>query len=242
MLSVVIPTLNSEETLTATLSALMPGALSGLVQEVVITDGGSTDATAAIADDAGAVWVTSPHANRGAQLCAGADAARAPWLLFLHADTVLAPGWHTVVQAHISAHQSVSASGQAATFQFRLDDRGVAPRTVEAAVWLRTKALKLPYGDQGLLISRALYDDIGGYRPVQLMEDVDIVRRIGRRRLTDLPAVAKTSAARYRATGYVRRIARNQMCLALYFLNVSPERLSHLYGASSPGAAQIPRT
>lgn len=242
MLSVVIPTLNSADTLTATLAALVPGSLSGLVREVVISDGGSDDATAAIADDAGAVWVPSSGANRGAQLRSGAEAARAPWLLFLHADTVLEPGWHHVVHAHISLNNVQNEPLPAATFQFRLDDQGVAPRTVEAAVWLRTKAFKLPYGDQGLLISRTLYDEIGGYRPVHLMEDVDLVRRIGRRRLTALPSNARTSAKRYREAGYVKRVLRNQLCLALYFLNVSPERLSHLYGSQpSRPTAQISR-
>lgn len=242
MISVVIPTLNSATTLTATLSALVPASVSGLVREVVISDGGSLDATAAIAEEAGAVWVPGTRANRGAQLCAGAQAARSPWLLFLHADTVLDPNWQAEARRHMADPSLTGPQTCAATFQFQLDDRGTAPRIVEAAVWARTKAFKLPYGDQGLLISRVLYDEIGGYRPVQLMEDVDLVRRIGRKRLSVLSARARTSATRYRNDGYLKRVTRNQICLALYFLNVSPERLSLLYGPSSHPAAPAPRS
>jgi hypothetical protein len=92
------------------------------------------------------------------------------------------------------------------------------------------RLLALPYGDQGLLISRALYDQIGGYRPLPLMEDVDLVRRLGRRRLAVLPADAVTSAARWRRDGWARRSARNLACLALHRLGMSEERVRKLYG------------
>ncbi|MEE8246899.1 MAG: glycosyl transferase family 2, partial [Alphaproteobacteria bacterium] len=88
----------------------------------------------------------------------------------------------------------------------------------------------LPYGDQGLLIHRDLYSRVGGFRPLPLMEDVDIVRRIGARRLVVLEAAALTSAARYRRAGYLRRSLRNLACLGLYFLGVPPRLLVRLYG------------
>jgi hypothetical protein len=90
--------------------------------------------------------------------------------------------------------------------------------------------LALPYGDQGLLIHRSLYDRVGGYRPLPLMEDVDMVRRLGRRRVTVLDASAITSARRWRQDGWLRRSARNLLCLALFYAGVPAERIARLYG------------
>ena len=118
----------------------------------------------------------------------------------------------------------------AAFFSFRLDDLAWQARLVEAGVRLRVGLLALPYGDQGLLVPRRLYDQVGGFRPLPLMEDVDLVRRIGRGRLSVLEADAVTSAERWRRDGWGRRSARNLACLALYRSGVSPERVARLYG------------
>ncbi len=231
MISVIIPTLNSQETLVKTLAGLIPATVSGVIRDVIVADGGSTDKTYDIVEDSGAVWMACGRANRGAQLQAGAQHARSPWLLFLHADTVLGSDWER--EAQLLMHQVTQGErpASAGVFQFRLDDDGLAPRALEAAVRWRTRFLKFPYGDQGLLIPRTLFEAVGGYQPLQLMEDVDLVRRIGRRRIRVFQSHATTSAARYRQNGYLRRIARNQMCLALYYLNVPPDRLVKLYDA-----------
>ena len=97
-------------------------------------------------------------------------------------------------------------------------------------VAVRCRLFRLPYGDQGLLISRALYQRLGGFKPVPLMEDVDLVRRVGWRRLTALPSAAVTSAVRYRRDGYLLRPLRNLCCLTLYFLGVPPRAIVKLYG------------
>jgi rSAM/selenodomain-associated transferase 2 len=214
MLSVVIPALNAAESLPACLAAL------GGANELVVSDGGSADATRAIAEGAGARIVEGPR-GRGVQLRAGAAAARGDWLLFLHADTILGAGWRAAADAHAAA-----APDRAACFRFRLDDAGWQARLIERGVAAR----RFPYGDQGLLISRAFYDALGGYRPLPLMEDVDLVRRIGRRRLRLLPVDAVTSAERWRRGGWVRRSARNLGLVTLYRLGASPERLARLYG------------
>ena len=227
MISVVIPTWNAEATLPATLSALIPAAVDGIVREVVITDGGSDDATRRIADGAGARIIDGTK-GRGLQLQAGAAAARFDWLLFLHADTVLEPQWHQEVAAWIEKGHSEGLS-RAAVFRFALDDSGLPPRLIEWGVELRCAVFAKPYGDQGLLISRTLYDEIGGYKALPLFEDVDIIRRIGRRRLKWLRTKASTSAERYRRDGYARRVARNWQCAALYMCGASPERLEKIY-------------
>ena len=180
MISVIIPTLNAERTLGPTLAALVPAVVDGLVQEAILVDGGSTDETCLIADAAGTHLITAPR-GRGSQLDAGAAAARGDWLLFLHADTVLEPSWADEAKGFIERVESGRRRQAAAFFRFALDDDdGTMPRLIEKMVSLRCFLLALPYGDQGLLISRKLYNRLGGFRPIPLMEDVDLVRRLKR--------------------------------------------------------------
>ncbi len=221
VLSIVIPTLDAVATLPAALAALAEGA-----DEIVVADGGSADDTLALAAAHGARVIAAPR-GRGAQLAAGAAAANGDWLLFLHADTRLAAGWRTPVNRFMSGRENRL---RAAYFRFALDDDAAAARRLERVVAWRCRRLALPYGDQGLLMSRALYVAVGGYRPIVLMEDVDIVRRLGRVRLAALDHPAVTSAARYRRDGYLRRSARNLVCLSAWFLGVDPRRIARLYG------------
>lgn len=235
MISVVIPTLNAERHLAACLTALVPAAVEGFVREVIVVDGGSSDRTAKVVDQAGAVLVTT-EPGRGRQLARGARRAHQPWLLFLHADTVLAAGWEPEAAAFMGRVDKGETPLGAATFRFALDDRGLSPRVLEGLVALRRSLFALPYGDQGLLIPRRLYDEIGGYRDLALMEDVDLVRRLGRRRLTSLRTIATTSADRYRREGYMRRVLRNQASLALYACGASQERIARAYAGRRPHA------
>ena len=231
MISVIIPTLNAERHLPETLAALVPAAVDGVIREVIVVDGGSTDRTRAVVDHAGAEFCLAPP-GRGSQLSHGAARTRFPWLLFLHADTVLEPGWERDASEFMRAVDLGTHPRSAAAFRFKLDDRGVAPRVLEAIVRARCAVFKLPYGDQGLLISRQLYQEIGGYSAQPIMEDVDLIRRLGRARVTLLNAVATTSAERYRREGYAARMLRNQACLALYTAGYPTAKLARLYGSA----------
>lgn len=216
-LSVIVPTLNAAALLPATLAAL-----GGAPAEVVVADGGSADGTEGLARSLGATVIAAPR-GRGTQLAAGIAAARGPWLLLLHADTRLAPGWAAAVRA------AMAEPGRAFHFRFALDDAAPAARRLERAVAWRCRALALPYGDQGLLIHRDLLAAVGGMRPLPLMEDVDLVRRLGRARLGALDVAALTSADRWRREGYLARSARNLVCLSLWFLGVPPRRIARIY-------------
>ncbi|CAA7627601.1 TIGR04283 family arsenosugar biosynthesis glycosyltransferase [Magnetospirillum sp. SS-4] len=219
-LSVVIPTLNAARHL--------PGAVASLggADEVIVADGGSGDGTPDLARDLGLPVVVAER-GRGTQLAAGAAAASHPWLLFLHADTRLAADWRSEAEAFMADRHN---ERRAAVFRFALDSTAWQARALEALVEWRTRWLGLPYGDQGLLISRSHYREIGGYRPLPLMEDVDLVRRIGRGGLSVLKTQAVTSAERWRRDGWLRRSARNLLCLGLYFAGLSPRTIQRLYG------------
>lgn len=225
-LSAILPALDAAETLDAALAALDEGRRSGLLREVLVVDGGSRDDTAARAARRGARVLAAPQ-GRGAQLAAGAAAAQGAWLLFLHADTRLAPGWSDLAAAYLAAPGNAK---RAAAFRLALDDARPAARRIERLARWRAAHLGLPYGDQGLLIARSFYRELGGFRPLPLMEDVDLVRRIGRRRIDVLPLDAVTSAARYRDGGWWRRPFANLTLLALYYLGVPPRVLARLYG------------
>jgi rSAM/selenodomain-associated transferase 2 len=218
--SVIIPTLDAGAALPGCLGALGEGLAEGLIRELVVSDGGSRDGTLAVAAASGAVLVTGP-AGRGGQLRRGVAAAQGAWLLVLHADTRLAPGWAAAVRGHL-------ASDRAGYFRLSFDAEGLAPRIVAGWANLRSGLFGLPYGDQGLLVPRALYDVVEGYRDQPLMEDVEIARAL-RGRLVGLPAAAVTSAAKYLAQGWLRRGARNLWTFARYRAGVSAERLAAEY-------------
>lgn len=230
MLTIVIPTLNADRSLARSLAAVVPGAVAGLVKDVVIVDGGSNDETVNVAEDAGCN-VIHAQKGRGQQLATGASAAKADWFLFLHADTELEAGWEREVQEFIDRCMEQGDIERAACFRFKLNASGFKARWIERSVALRCAIFALPYGDQGLLVSRRLYEHIGGYAQIPLMEDVDIVGRIGRRRMSFLRHVALTSAERYTREGFLRRVGRNILCLALYYLRVPPQVLLRIYNA-----------
>jgi rSAM/selenodomain-associated transferase 2 len=219
-IAVIIPTLNAEESLAATLRSVAEA------EEIIVIDGGSEDATVRLARSAGA-RVQESTRGRGQQMRAGADMATQDWLLFLHADTILAADW----RAHVEAHaRNANAAATVGVFRFKLDDAAWQARVLEWLVALRVFLFALPYGDQGLLIHRSLYAALGGFRPLPLMEDVDLVRRIGRRRLRTLACAATTSAQRWREDGWLMRSVRNVVCLTLFSAGAPIERIARLYG------------
>lgn len=220
-LSIIVPTLDAEKHLPRCLESLIEGLTSGLIRDLVITDGGSTDSTAEMADAAGATLVTGP-ASRGGQLRRGVAAARGDWVLVLHADTILSHGWSQAVIDHIRDE------GGPAYFRLAYRESGLMPALVAGWANLRAGAFSLPYGDQGLLMRRTDYDGAGGYPDQPLMEDVALVRALPRP-LTRLDAQAITSADRYLRDGWIRRGGRNLWTLLRYRLGTDPERLAADY-------------
>ena len=226
-LSVIIPTFNAASVLPETAEALMPGLTEGLIRELVVSDGGSTDQTLQVAQGLGAVIVHGP-AGRGGQIARGVDAARSDWLLVLHADTHLGPGWTDAVWRHIDSGENV-----AGYFRLAFRAEGLAPKLVAAGANLRSRWLGLPYGDQGLLLPRRLLVAIDGMPEAPLMEDVILAGRL-RNLKRPLNAEARTSAERYLKDGWSYRVIRNLWTLLRFKLGASPERLMRDYSKDAP--------
>jgi glycosyltransferase involved in cell wall biosynthesis len=188
MLSAIIATYESERTLVPTLAALVPGATGGLLGEVIVADGGSRDATAEVADIAGCRFVTS-QAPLGARLKAAAASTRSPWLLFLRAGSVPEPGWIATAERFIEATDLLDGASRAAVFRPPGAADLLHPRLTELAALLRVIFGGGPKPEQGLLIARRFYDQIGGH-PEGADAEAAILRRIGRRRIEMLPVAA----------------------------------------------------
>lgn len=234
MLSVVIPTRNSEQGLALTLSSLVSAAADGTVREVVVVDGGSADGTGIVADAAGCLWLDGPVAL-GERLALGAaTATRGEWLLFLRPGIVVEPGWQREVASLI---ERIARSGDAGkgrdrviVFRHALDDIGLRARVRELSVAIGSRLVGVPHRTQGLLISRAHYRRIGGFRPLPVLEDVDLFRRIGRFRSLTLRARASVVAyGEGNEDGALRRL-RRATCRALAALWVPPRYLVRLHG------------
>lgn len=218
-LGIVIPTLDEEETLPLLLADL--NALQ-LPLEIIVADGGSEDRTLDIAQNRGAKTVrTEP--GRGRQMNAGARALEAPWVLFLHADSRLPPETREALCRWLDTPPPC----EAAHFAFRLDQEGFWWGLIERGQRVRERLTGLTYGDQGLLLSRSLYEELDGIPETPLMEDVEIVRRLRRNGGLDrIDAPVITSARRYLREGPFRALVRNAVLISLYSLGVSPRVLS----------------
>ena len=220
-LSIVIPTLDEASALPGLLGDL---ALLEVSHEVIVADGGSTDGTPEIAARAGAQVVRAPR-GRGQQLAAGARAARGDVLCFLHADVRCVPGARSALE-----RAARLPDGVALAFGLRIAAEGWRYRFVEWGTDRRSRWARMPYGDQGLILSRATYELAGGFRSLVLMEDGDLVRRLRRvARVCILPERLEVSPRRWQRDGVLRRMLRNWLLAAGYLLGVPPARLAARY-------------
>jgi len=220
-LSVVIPALDEEAGIAAAIRSVRGEA------EVIVVDGGSRDDTRAVAAAEGARVLASGR-GRGLQLDRGARAARGEWIVFLHADTRLDPGWAEALGA-------LPADVVGGAFRLAIDSPRRAYRVLELAVRGRVRLLKLPYGDQGLFVRRDAYARSGGVPHLPLMEDVAFVRRLARLgRLAWLPVRARTSARRWERGGILATTLHNWSLITLYTAGVPAERLARRYGHRAP--------
>lgn len=228
-ITVIIPSLNSAKRIMPTLACMVEPMVDGVIKQVIFADGGSTDITADIAEETGAEFVRTPK-GRGMQCKIGVIfATQSDWLLFLHDDSQLNNDWGDEVANFIRNPDNID---RCAYFKLALDDRSIKAKIVAWGANLRSKIFALPYGDQGLLISRKLYEEIGGFGTMPLMEDVDIITRItahiGKQNLVMLNAVLTTSADKYK-DGYAKRVLRNFKYLMAYKRGKDPKEIAESY-------------
>jgi rSAM/selenodomain-associated transferase 2 len=182
------------------------------------------------------VRVLGSRPGRAIQMNAGAATATGDWLLFLHADSRLPPRWIDVFEEAVRSRRGVRENVSGGWFRFALDDPSWQARLIERGVRLRVQVLTLPYGDQGLFVRRDVFESMGGYREIPLMEDVEFVRRLVRTGpVLELPLALATSARRWQRDGWFRRSARNIVLIACYYAGVRPERLARWYARSFVG-------
>jgi rSAM/selenodomain-associated transferase 2 len=220
LVSVVVPVLAGDEALAQVLQQLPPQD----DVEIIVSIAGDGDTYALRAARPDILWVDTT-AGRGPQLNAGAARARGRWLWFLHADSQLPDGW-------LDSFRSLDQSGIAVggSFAFRLDSDQWQARIIETGVRWRVRLFNLPYGDQGIFVRRSVFDRMGGFANIALMEDVEFVRRLkAQGELRHLTLQVVTSARRWERDGWWRRSALNLAFLTLYSVGVSPEWLSRRY-------------
>lgn len=236
-LAVVIPALDEAANLPLLLADLQAG--QGLIHELVVVDGGSADGTARVAQLAGARLVSGPR-GRGAQLLAGIEATTAPWLWLLHADLRLPAAWPSRLSAVLHSGNDTAHQRRAWYADLKLPLRGPHYRLLEALVALRSRLLQRPYGDQGLLISRGVYDQVGGLRPLPLMEDLEFAERFARSgRLSALGLAITVDGRRWRRHGLVATSWRNARLRRAWRGGATAQELCASYYASpAQGAYQ----
>ena len=193
MLSAIIATHESERALVPTLAALVPGATAGLLGEVIVSDGGSRDATADVADIAGCRFIAS-DAPLGTRLRAAAATTRTPWLMFLRAGCVPEPGWVDAAERFMQATDRLDGVGHAAVFRPPGFADLLRPGLAELIALVRVTLGGGARPEQGLLIARRHYDALGGH-PDDDDAEAAMLRRIGRRRLTMLASGARQAVA-----------------------------------------------
>ena len=222
MISVIIPTLNEELTLEKSLIS----ARNSRDVEIIVSDGGSLDSTHTIAEQLADKVLSSP-AGRGVQMNRGTDASSGDILLFLHADSILPKGWDDLVRETLN---DIRIAGGA--FSFALSRRSLPFSFISFMANFRSRFFKLPYGDQAIFVRRDIFEKLGGFREIPIMEDLELVKGIGRCgtvKILNLPVI--TSSRRWDKEGWIKTTVRNQLLLFLYHLGVSPERLYRFYQA-----------
>lgn len=226
-ISVIIPTLNEERSLPQSLACLSASAPT----EIIIVDGGSTDRTLDLAQEfcartTNARVITAPR-GRASQMNEGAKASQGEVLLFLHADTQLPPYIERIVESALASPSVVGGR-----FDVRFDNSSAWSQIISAFMNRRSRLTGIATGDQALFVRRDVFEALGGFSEIPLMEDIEFSRRLQQAgRITALRSTVVTSFRRWDTQGPLRTILLMWTLRFLYWAGVSPHRLARVYHA-----------
>lgn len=230
-ISVIIPCLNEERNL----AALLPLLSRHSELEVIVVDGGSSDHSCQIAEAAGCIVLHSPK-GRGRQMNIGASIAKHRYFLFLHADTQLPEGFS---EAIIKALETPDVAGGA--FQLSTDVHSLGLSFICFWANMRSKIVRLPYGDQAIFTPRSCFHRVGGFPEVEIMEDFIFVRRLGKiGKIFILSKKVITSGRRWQKLGIIRTTFINQLIVLGFMLGIHPSRLARIYRKRKADQAEVP--
>ncbi|MEH2294271.1 TIGR04283 family arsenosugar biosynthesis glycosyltransferase [Nostoc sp.] len=219
-ISIIIPTLNEAGNIKEAIATTQPN----INIEVIIVDGGSKDDTIEIAKSLG-IKVISSSPGRAIQMNAGAVAARGDILLFLHADTRLPTGFDDMIRTALQQPETVAGA-----FNLRIEASLLSLRWVEWGVNVRSHFCQMPYGDQAIFLTKEVFQQIGGFLELPIMEDFELMRslkRIGR--IVIIPTPVVTSARRWLQKGVFKTTLLNQIVIIAYLVGISPKRICRWY-------------
>ena len=220
-ISIIVPVLNEEIVITKTLKSLQKDEAI----EVIVVDGGSQDKTVQLVKSMGLKIIKSAQTGRALQMNQGALLATGNILLFLHADTLLPQGYDKLILDSFSDSKIVGGA-----FQLKIDLSLLSLRLIETLVNWRSKFFSIPYGDQGIFVKNSVFQEIGGFTNLPIMEDFEFVQRLKKRgEIVILSAKVVTSARRWQELGVIRTTLINQLIVLGYYLGVSPKRLARWY-------------
>ncbi|MBN3878621.1 MULTISPECIES: TIGR04283 family arsenosugar biosynthesis glycosyltransferase [unclassified Nostoc] len=219
-ISIIIPAINEAGNIKKAIATTQ----ANLNIEVIVVDGGSSDDTVAIAQFLN-VKVISSSPGRAVQMNAGAVAASGEILLFLHADTRLPTGFDEMICTALQQPGTVAGA-----FKLRIDASRLSLRWVEWGVNVRSHFYQMPYGDQAIFLTKEVFQQIGSFPELPIMEDFELMRRLKRiGRVVIIPTPVVTSARRWLQKGVLKTTLLNQIVIIAYLLGVSPERICSWY-------------
>ncbi|YAI82588.1 MAG: TIGR04283 family arsenosugar biosynthesis glycosyltransferase [cyanobacterium endosymbiont of Rhopalodia sterrenbergii] len=220
-ISIIIPALNEENFIVKTLDSLQKNKAI----EVIVVDGGSKDNTVQLAQNMGVKTIKLTQAHKALQMNQGALLATGNILLFLHVDTILPQGYDELILNRFSSPKIV---GEA--FKLRIDTSLFSLRLIEILVNWRSQFFSIPYGNQAIFVKTSVFQKIGGFTNLPIMEDFDFIQKLNKRgKIHVLSAKVVTSARRWQKLGVIKTTLINQLIILGYYLRVSPEKLAQWY-------------
>ncbi|MEM8781062.1 MAG: TIGR04283 family arsenosugar biosynthesis glycosyltransferase [Cyanobacteria bacterium P01_G01_bin.49] len=220
-ISVIIPVLNEERIIEKNLISVL--GYSGI--EVILVDGGSQDNTVFIAQNMGVKVIFASQTGRASQMNQGALAATGDTFLFLHADTILPKDYPSIVKKILSEPTNIVGA-----FQLKIDSNQLALRLVEKLVNWRSRFLSLPYGDQAIFLKESVFQEMGGFADLPIMEDFVLIQKLKKQgKITIASEKVITSSRRWQKLGILKTTIINQLVILGYYWGISPHQLAQFY-------------